>query len=257
MIIDADTHISGVKFDGLAIDADELLRRMDGAGVDRALVWLKPPYDRNVARENAAVYEATRRFPDRLLGFGWTNPRLGCAAARAEIRRCIDEYGFYGVKFNGAQDEYPIDTPDVLDLVAEVVASRRLVAFHIGADSPENTHPSHLGKIASHFPDGTFIMVHMGGASHPPLANAAIEAVRTHLNIYVIASAVYEMAVVRAIQTLGPDRICFGSDTPFRLMHVQLAFHRAILQPFDERTRAQVLGGNIARLLGVPVPAGS
>jgi len=77
------------------------------------------------------------------------------------------------------------------------------------------------------------------------------------LNIYVIASAVYEMAVVRAIQTLGPDRICFGSDTPFRLMHVQLAFHRAILQPFDERTRAQVLGGNIARLLGVPVPAGS
>ena len=43
MIIDADCHISSHKFDSLAITADELVDHMDRAGVDKALVWLKPP----------------------------------------------------------------------------------------------------------------------------------------------------------------------------------------------------------------------
>jgi predicted TIM-barrel fold metal-dependent hydrolase len=107
-----------------------------------------------------------------------------------------------------------------------------------------------LGRIAEKFPDGQFLMVHMGGVSHPPLATAAIEAAQAHPNIHVIASGVYEIAVMQAIQRLGAERLSFGSDTPFRLMHVQLAFYRALLEPFDERTREFVLGANIVRVLG-------
>ena len=77
MIIDADCHISSRKFDALAITAAELIAQMDRAGVDKALVWLKPPYDKEIAPENRAVYDAMRAYPDRLLGFGWVNPRLG------------------------------------------------------------------------------------------------------------------------------------------------------------------------------------
>ena len=77
MILDADCHISSHKFDGLAMTADELVEHMDRAGVDKALVWLKPPYDRDIEPENRAVYEATLKYPDRFLGFGWANPRLG------------------------------------------------------------------------------------------------------------------------------------------------------------------------------------
>jgi hypothetical protein len=43
MIIDADTHISPTGEDAMAITFDELLRRMDHAGVDKALAWLRPP----------------------------------------------------------------------------------------------------------------------------------------------------------------------------------------------------------------------
>lgn len=251
MIIDADTHISAVKFDSLAIDADELVRRMDAAGVDRSLVWLKPPYDRDVPRENAAVFDAVRRFPDRLLGFGWANPRLGRDQARAEIRRCLEEYGFYGVKFNGAQDDYRIDTPEILELVRIVVERKKAVAFHIGADAPENTHPFRLGKIAEQFPRGVFLMVHMGGAALPPLAAAAIDTARAHPNICVIGSAITEMEIAAAIDALGADRVCFGSDTPFRLMRVQLAMYRALIESLDPTAQGQILGGNIARILDV------
>jgi predicted TIM-barrel fold metal-dependent hydrolase len=85
MIIDADCHISSHNFDALAFTADELMEHMDRAGVDKALIWLKPPYNRDVEPENRAVYEATLKYPDRLLGFGWANPRLGEAATLATI----------------------------------------------------------------------------------------------------------------------------------------------------------------------------
>lgn len=252
MIIDADCHISSSKFDGLAITADELIHQMDRAEVDKALVWLKPPYNKDIEPENRAVYEAAQRYGERLLPFGWANPRLGAESTRDTIKRCFEEYGFYGLKFNGAQDDYVIDDAKlVLPFVEQVAAYGKPIAFHIGSDFPENTHPYRLGTIAAAFPETQFIMIHMGGAALPALDRAAIETAARYPNITIISSAILETAILRAIHTLGAGRVCFGSDTPFRLMHVQLAMHRALLRDIDADGQAQVLGGNIARLLGM------
>ncbi len=251
MIIDADCHISSHKWDGLAMTADELLGEMDRAGVDQALVWLKPPYDRDIRPENRAVAQAMRAHPDRLLGFGWANPRLGVEAAETEIRRGFEEYGFYGVKFNGAQDDYVIDAPEVLPLIEQAARYRKPIGFHIGADFYENTHPYRLAKIAARFPEVTFLMIHMGGAGKPSLDRSAIEVALAHPNITLIGSEIGERPILNAIAALGPDRLCFGSDMPFNLMHVELAKYRALLRDHDAETQAKVLGGNLARVLGV------
>ena len=250
-IVDADCHISSHKFDALAITADELVREMDRAGVDKALVWLKPPYDKNIDPENRAVYDAVRAFPDRLLGFGWANPRLGQHHAMETIRRCFEEYGFLGIKFNGAQDGYVIDDQELSVPVIEFAAGYgRPIAFHIGGDFPENTHPYRLGNIARRFPETRFILIHLGGASFPALDRAAIEVARDHSNIAVIGSAIHERAILQAIRTRGSERVCFGSDMPFFLMHTRLAMYEALLRDFEPEARACVLGGNILRLLG-------
>lgn len=60
MIIDADTHISPTGEDANAITWEELIRRMDDAGVDRALTWLRPPYMRDITPSNRYVFEAVR-----------------------------------------------------------------------------------------------------------------------------------------------------------------------------------------------------
>ena len=52
--------------------------------------------------------------------------------------------------------------------------------------------------------------------------------------------------------TLGADRLCFCSDMPFLLMHVELAKYRAILRDHSEAERDKILGGNLAQLLGLP-----
>ncbi len=254
-IIDADCHISSHRFDALALTADDLLREMDRAGVDKALVWLKPPYNKDIAPENLAVYQAMRAHPDRLLGFGWVNPRLGAAAAQETIKRCFEEYGFYGIKFNGAQDEYVIDDPAILPFIEQAAAYGKPIAFHIGADFYENTHPYRLGRIAALFPQTSFLMVHMGGAGLPSLSRAAVETARQHANITLIGSAIGERAILAALAALGPDRLCFGSDMPFGLMHVQLAMYRALLRDHDAAAQRQVLGGNLARLLGLTMSA--
>lgn len=251
MIVDADCHISSRKFDGLAITAPELVALMDRAGVDKALVWLKPPYTKDITPENRAVYEAAKTYPDRLLPFGWANPRLGHLAASDTIKQCFEEYGFLGVKFNGAQDEYVIDDESVLPLIEQAAAYDKVIGFHIGADYYENTHPYRLGRIAERFPETRFLMIHMGGAGTPNLSRAAIEVATQYPNILLIGSAIDERPVLGALQHLGVERVSFGSDTPFGLMHVRLAMYRALLRDHDERERDMILGGNLCRFLNL------
>lgn len=251
MIIDADCHISSCKFDDLAITADELIAQMDRNEVDKAIVWLKPPYDKNISPENRAIYDAVQRYPDRLLGFGWANPRLGGQHARDTIKQCFEEYGFRGVKFNGAQDNYVIDDPENMLLIEFAASFGKVIAFHIGADFYENTHPYRLGHIAAALPDTPLLMIHMGGASKPPLIRSAVETARRYGNITMIGSAINLRFVENTIHTLGADRICFGSDAPFMLQHVILAGYRAMLRDLPADDQANVLGGNIARLLNL------
>lgn len=252
MIIDADCHISSQKWDGLAITAGELVARMDRAQVDKALIWLKPTYDKNIEPENKAVYQANRDFPGRFIPFGWTNPRLGKERAAAAIRRCFEEYDFWGIKFNGAQDDYVIDDDHLaLPLIEQAARYSKIIAFHIGADFYENTHPTRLRRIAQLFPDNKFIMIHMGGAGLPSLDRSAVEVLQACPNVLAIGSAINELPILRALQQAGTDRVCFGSDTPFGLMHVRLAMYQALLRDFSPVDQARVLGGNIAQFVGL------
>jgi uncharacterized protein len=249
MIIDADCHISSVKFDGLAITADELIVQMDRTGVDRALIWLRPVYTKEIDQENLAVYEAVKVYGDRLLGFGWVNPRLGRKTAADTIRCCFEEYGMRGIKFNGAQDDYVIDDPAILEFVEQAARYAKPIAFHIGADFYENTHPYRLGHIAERFPEIPFLMVHMGGAGTPSLHRAAIETARRYSNITLIGSAINENPILTAIEVLGAERVCFGSDTPFGRMHVRLAMYQALLRDHTPAEKEKILGGNLTRIL--------
>jgi predicted TIM-barrel fold metal-dependent hydrolase len=255
MIIDADTHISPTGEDAMSITYDELLRRMDRAGVDKALTWLRPPYLREIAESNAYVHEAMQQHPDRILGFGWADPRLGVDKAKEAVRHCIYDYGFYGVKLNGAQNSFYIDHPDIsLPVVEEIARTGKLLAFHVGTDAYETTHPFRVAKIARMFPEVQMLMVHMGGVAHHDLSNAAIEMAQECPNLTLIGSAVRAVAVLKAVKTLGAHRVCFGSDTPFALMHVEVAKYNALLDgEVTPEDKHKIMAGNIARLMGLDI----
>jgi predicted TIM-barrel fold metal-dependent hydrolase len=248
MIIDADCHISPFT-EGIQVDA--LLFRMDRAGVHKAITWLQPVYFRDVEQGNAYVNEAARLHPDRVIPFGWVDPHQGYAASMATIRRCIDEYGFPGVKLNGAQNEFFIDDERIsIPLIEEITRAGKLLAFHIGTDAYENTHPYRLGKIAKRFPDTCILAVHMGGVASRDLTNAMIEIAAEYQNIILIGSSVKSKPILTAIKTLGAPRVCFGSDTPFEIMHVEVARYHALLDgEVDENEKELVMGKNVENLV--------
>ncbi len=253
MIIDADCHLSPTPEGGISIDTDELLRRMDRSGVAKAVTWLQPPYRRDLDEANAYVYAAMKRHPDRILGFGWADPNLGVERAVAAARRCIGEYGFYGVKLNGAQNSFFIDDPRLsIPVIEEVARLGSRLAFHVGADAFERTHPFRVAKIAARYPALPILAVHMGGVGHADVTAAMIEFAQQHPTITLVGSGVREGPVLNAVRTLGASRVCFGSDTPFGLMHVEVAKYRALLE--GEVTAEEsdlIMGGNIARLFGL------
>jgi len=255
MIIDADCHISPTLEGGNSISSDELLKRMDRSHVDKAVTWLQPPYVREIDRANEYVYKTVKKHPDRILGFGWVDPNLGVEKAKETVRKCIYDYGFFGVKLNGAQNDYYIDDPVLsIPVIEEIAKTGKILAFHVGADAYERTHPFRVGKVAKRFPQLQILMVHMGGAAFADLSNAAIEIAQEHLNTTLIGSAIRSIPVLRAIKTLGASRVCFGSDTPFELMHVEVAKYHALLDGEVTQDEKQlVMAGNIIRLFGLRV----
>mgnify|MGYP001374645085 CR=1 FL=1 len=223
MIVDADCHISPFE-EGVNITVEELLRRMDRSGVDKALVWLIPSYMRQIDEANAYVHAAVKAHPDRLLGFGWTDPRLGVQKARDMVRKCVEDYGFFGVKLNGAENDFFVDDPGVsMPVVEEIAATGKLIAFHCGMDAFEQTHPFRIAKIAKRFPERQILCVHMGGVGFPDMSRAVIEMAQECPNVHLVGSMVNHLSVLEAIRSVGARRVCFGSDTPFALMHVCVA----------------------------------
>ena len=72
-----------------------------------------------------------------------------------------------------------------------------------------------------------------------------------HPNITAIGSNVGESEIMQAIARVGADRVCFGSDMPFRWQHVILAMYRAMMRDLSDNEQAKVMGGNLARLLSL------
>ena len=250
-VVDADVHLSPDADGTTRIGMEEVLRRMDKSGVDRALIWLQPPYLRHVEPLNQYIFQAVTAHPDRFTGFGWVDPHLGQERCLNEIDRCLDDYGFAGIKLNGAQNDFRIDDQEMsLPLVEKIASKGGVLALHVGADAYENTHPYRAGNIAARYPELRILMVHMGGASFSDLSFAAIETAMKYKNITMIGSAVRTGAILKAIRMLGADRICFGSDTPFESMQVEIAKYNAMLQ--DEVTpeeKDRIMGGNILSIL--------
>jgi len=256
MIIDADVHISPYSEEGgNRIGVEELLRRMDRAGVDKALTWLQPTYRREIDESNEYVCQAMKQHPDRILGFGWADPNLGVEEAKDTVKKCIYEYSFYGVKLNGAQNSFYVDNPVLsIPVIEEIAKTGRLLAFHVGGDAYEHTHPFRVGKIARRFPELQILMVHMGGVAFADLSNAAIEIAQEYPNLTLIGSAVRSIPILKAIKTLGSPRVCFGSDTPFELMRVAVAKYNALLNgQVSEEDEYNVMAGNMIRLLDLKV----
>jgi hypothetical protein len=235
-----------------------LLAAMDEAAVAQAVVIGMGWSDAELAREaNDYLAQAVARYPDRLTGFCSVSPAWGEAAV-AEVERCA------AARLRGIGELHPdtqgFDITDKLLLAPLMDTARGLrlpVLVHasepVGHQYPGKgrTTPGKLYRFIQNFPNNTIICAHWGGGL--PFYALMPEAPRVLQNVYFDTAAspyLYRPEVFPTVVGLiGADKVIFGTDYPI-ISHQRLLaqVERAGLDP---AARGAILGGNIARLLGM------
>lgn len=303
LVIDGDAHISRMRalpaaararlratphyYQGRPMSAEDLVAEMDMAGVDLALVWQNPAATlrgsdrrangRALLDANRYVLESARRYPDRLIPAGWTDPAgLGLEQALELTEQLVREFGFLVVKMNPAQNRFPIDSRPVFSVVAKIVELGAIPAFHFGGDT-RFTPARGLARLAKAFAPHRIIAVHMGGGGSDYVSGDALYTEARELglrfpNLFFIESAKRDCHIESdfiAYQLAGAPfkgNIAVGSDAPYGRLSWNFGGYRAMFASLrdprhpdprlaahpgliDAAAERAYLGGNLARLL--------
>ncbi len=92
MIIDSHTHVDEAPTFGWYDPHETMIRLLDEARIDRAVVMTYRGAPRPEDRVREYVAEAVQRYPDRLIGYARMNRRYGDEAV-ALFDRAIPDYG--------------------------------------------------------------------------------------------------------------------------------------------------------------------
>jgi uncharacterized protein len=259
-------------------DVDGLLRAMDEAGVERAVLlgWY---WENQVtcAWQNRFYADCVRAHPDRLSAFATVHPGADRAEVLAEIRRAVDD-GLCGLgELSPHSQGFSVDDETwqaVLALAGELSLP---VNLHVTEPGGKNypgrvpTPPGDFLRMARAHPRTRFILAHWGGglAWHPDygaearaLENVFYDTAASPL-IYPTETSGEQATLPEMLTRIGAERVLFGSDFPLVLYPQEPAENAASsLRRFAEQmraagaglsteARAAVMGRTIARLIDV------
>jgi predicted TIM-barrel fold metal-dependent hydrolase len=239
---DAHVTLGETTFGHLTPEA--LLAQMDQYGIRRALVALGEQW---LAVDNRAGNDALLRclhqWPDRLLGYATANPWFGIVALD-ELNRALDG-GLCAIKVHPGRQGFAL-LETVATPIWELAAQRGIPVYVVTGLAVAST-PLQLAELARRYPETPFIMGRSGRTDYGWLDLA--RAVRQAPNIFVETAYNLPGGLTNLIQTIGPERVLFASDAPNTNLRLELA--KLDQLELDARERALLMGGNLARLLGM------
>jgi predicted TIM-barrel fold metal-dependent hydrolase len=251
-IIDSHTHLMEDGFQylpGLSLNA--FVNLMDNAGIDVSVIFTLAGLIRDFRAHNDELAEAVAEYPDRLVGLGSVNPWYGDEAVE-EVRRCFTDLGFAGLKLHPWYTGFLVNSP-VMDSVCEVVAEfDKPVFLHTG--TPPGSAPLQVGALASRHTRVVFVLGHLG---LPDLWTEAVAAAQRHRNIYLETAGAHSLSIRKAVEILGPERVLFGSDSPFGgKNNVFFQRDKISLLGLPERDEERIMSLNAAEIFDVPTAYG-
>ncbi len=218
------------------------------------------------AQTNDLLASIVDRYPGRFTGFAHHALLPG---AGAELKRAVDELGLKGYKLLGPRVEIPFEDRSVRD-VWEFCAERRLpVLIHFGwlgrgggLVSHPRISPLSLFEVARDFPQIPFIIPHFGVNTWADVLALAWSLPNIHVDTsgsnqwmrWMPYPLTLEDLFRKAYETLGPDRIIFGTDSAafprgFSVRYLQDQLRACYTMNMPEEDIALIFGGNAKRLL--------
>lgn len=155
---------------------------------------------------NRNMYEKTRPFTGLFRNFASASPYYQDKAI-TELRRCIEDYGFWGIKVHYWTQGGTVHMKTSADILELAIRYRMPVLYHDG--TPPTSDTMQIAYLADRYPEAKIILGHAGMYDS---AKCAIEACNTHENIYLCISCATVETARDIIANTRPDRLLFGSD---------------------------------------------
>ncbi|RIL05339.1 MAG: amidohydrolase [Proteobacteria bacterium] len=225
-----------------------LLAELDAMGGARAAVLgmaLGLPWnDRVTETWMQAIAESPAR--DRFVPFASVHPRD--AGWRAKLRGFAAR-GARGVKLHPEMQRFAPDDPEAMEIYAECERLGLPVIFHAGRSGiePEWMRPyaliRHYTPAIEAFPRVQFLLGHAGARD----VADAVTAAQRYPNVWLEIACQGATQLAAILDTVGPERVVFGSDWPFYPLAATLA---KVLLVTEGRpaARAAILQGNAERV---------
>jgi predicted TIM-barrel fold metal-dependent hydrolase len=244
MIIDMHMHIENTEALGWIMSAEDCVRAMDEAQVDKAVVMTLTDLPGLNPQGLELIAEACESHPGRLFGFVRLNP-AHLNESKELLTLAVTELGFKGLKLHPVSTlQHPGGTATI-DLIRQAGELGVPTLFHCG-DEPMST-PLSIARAAAACPDSVIILGHMGGYFH---VDEALDVAEKYPNIVLETSAMpYPEKIRAAVNRIGADRVVFGSDGP--VSSPVLERQKVVIAELGDEAAGLVMGGNAERLLGL------
>ncbi|HPX31990.1 MAG TPA: amidohydrolase family protein [Erysipelotrichaceae bacterium] len=207
-LIDYHVHM-GKSSKGDNYTLEDLIASMDKFNIEKSGLSILNGV--NVGPLNDLTMEAVKKYPDRIVGYAYINPREENAIE--EVHRCLSVEGMRGVKFHSWKHGYFPSNNRALDGIIDAIAEYDVpILTHTG--TPPLSLPQQWIEVAKRHPNVKFVLAHIGYLDY---GYDCIEGAKNYPNIYVDTSGQVEIPVIaKALEDLGPDRIIWSTDWPYK-----------------------------------------
>jgi predicted TIM-barrel fold metal-dependent hydrolase len=248
-VIDCHAHLTHHSRTTWEADDRKLIEAADKLGIDQLCCSTLTPHKPATAdgfREcNRWTADGMGRFPERVLGYCYVNPGYGREALE-EIRRCVEDRGFIGIKlYNEHTCTEPVVFP-VVELAIELgvpILHHASHSHYFVEDQPHMSDSRQLAELARRYPEAMLICAHISGGGD---WEWTIKAARHAPNLFLdtSGSVTDDGSVDMAAAMVGVDRVVFGCDSS---MTAGIGKIRGA--NLSEQDKQRILGGNMTRLL--------
>ena len=235
-MIDAHAHIGYIGgWANVGITGDELIGQMNQYGIEKTVLCNE---------DNDITFEMMKKYPGRIVGAVYVNPMNQVTVDS------MDKYlrmGFGAVKLNPLRHAYCADSEAVDPVMEKAEAAGVPVCIHSG--HPPYSLPWQIGLLAERHPQVKVMMIHMGHG-HGVYIDAALKMARRLPNVFLEMSGMpMPSKIYEAYETVGHNRIMFGTDTPFH--HPSVELQKVLVSGVDEEGIQRILYDNAAAFLGL------
>lgn len=240
-IVDVHQHNGPWPFAGKWGGIEQNLHYLAWRGIDAAIISSGEAIVDDMAAGNRRLAQGLADHGN-LYGYVTVNPRFLNHSQR-EIEAYRDDPRFVGFKVHTSYSATAMGEPRMADLFALLERYGKPLLIHTwGAGAVRS-----LASLAQHCPRLPIVVAHAGGDAW----REAIEAARQVPSLYLdfALSTPERGRIERAIATLGPERIMFGSDA----MLLDPLYMLSCFADADiaEQDRPLVMGGNAVRVFGL------